>query len=63
MAQTPLMRDIFGNPFKPPPRSPLVSVSVLNWNDRTIPRIARGIYEDRRLPAGAAEHGTPGRPR
>jgi hypothetical protein len=45
-----LFRDIAGNPFRPSPPLPPV---VLAWNDGTVRRIARGIYEDRafdRLP-------------
>jgi hypothetical protein len=38
---------IFGNPFRP---SPPVPISVLAWSDRTIPRLAQGIYEERRMP-------------
>jgi hypothetical protein len=49
VAQCALLRDIFGNPF----RSVSVDPSWPRWNDRTIPRIAQGIYEERafdRLP-------------
>jgi hypothetical protein len=35
------IRDIFGNPF----RSIAIASSSLRWNDTTIPRIARAIYE------------------
>jgi hypothetical protein len=45
-----LVRDVFGNPFRPPP--PLFP-AALGWNDGTVPRIAQGIYADRapeRLP-------------
>lgn len=41
--QCDLLRDIFGNPFRPANLEP----SWLRWNDGTIPRIARGIYENR----------------
>jgi hypothetical protein len=42
-----IFRDIFG--FQPlPPPSP----AVLAWNDRTIPRLAQAIYDDRKLPEG-----------
>jgi hypothetical protein len=44
-----LVRDIFGNPFRP---SPPLPPSVLAWNDGTFPRLAQSIYDDRRLPAG-----------
>jgi hypothetical protein len=43
-AQTVLLRDIFGNPFRP---SPPLSASVLSWNDGTVFRIAEGIYIER----------------
>jgi hypothetical protein len=48
--QAGLVRDIFGNPFRP--CSPLTP-AVLDWNDRTVPRIAAGVYQERafnRLP-------------
>ncbi len=53
-AQCLLLRDIFGDPFRPP--SPL-SPAVLAWNDRTIPRIAEGIYQERHLPEGTLNTG------
>ena len=47
--QSSVLRDIFDNPFRsPPPLSP----AVLNWNDRTVPRIAQSVYDDRRMPEG-----------
>ena len=41
----PLLRDVFGNPFR------LLSVQRhwLTWNDRTIPKLAQTIYDDRRF--------------
>jgi hypothetical protein len=62
MAQRELLHDIFGNPFRPVPVEPV----LLGWNEGIIPRLARGIYDERafdRLPiladaleeAGAAE--------
>jgi hypothetical protein len=50
-----LLRDIFGNPFRP---SPPLPPAVLAWNDRTIPRIAQVIYDDRKLPEGTLNSGT-----
>ncbi len=47
--QAHLMRDIFGNPFRPP--LPLPG-AVLAWNDRTVPRLAAVIYMDRTMPQG-----------
>jgi hypothetical protein len=47
--QARLLRDIFGNPFRPVTVDP----SWLRWNDGTVPKIAQGIYEERafeRLP-------------
>jgi hypothetical protein len=49
-AQAALMRDLFGNPFRP---SPSLPPTVLAWNDGTVRRIAESIYEERafgRLP-------------
>jgi hypothetical protein len=43
-AQCDLRRDIFGNPFRPPPT---ITPSVLAWNDGIVPRLAAGIYESR----------------
>lgn len=42
--QCAMLRDIFGNPFRPLKVDP----SWLTWNDGTVPKIARTIYEDRR---------------
>ena len=47
--QADLLRDIFGNPFRPSPPLPR---AVLAWNDGTVPRLAAGVYEERRLPEG-----------
>jgi hypothetical protein len=50
IASAVIVRELFGNPFRPSP--PLPS-SVLAWNDGTVKRIAEGIYEDQafdRLP-------------
>src|SRR5579872_5089336 len=44
-----LLRDIVLNPFRPPLPLPPV---LLTWNDRTIPRLAATIYEERSLPEG-----------
>jgi len=45
-AQVSLLRDIFGNPFRP---SPPLPPAVVAWNDGTIPRIAEAIYQERRV--------------
>lgn len=52
--QTGLLRDIFGNPFRP--SSPLPP-AVLAWNDGTVRRIAQGIYDERRMPEGTLDSG------
>ena len=48
-AQCHLLRDIFGNPFRPVSADP----AWLSWKDGTIPRLAQAIYDGRafdRLP-------------
>jgi hypothetical protein len=49
-----LLRDLFGNPFNP---SPPVPAAVLAWNDRTIPRLAEALYEERKMPEGTFDTG------
>jgi hypothetical protein len=39
-----LLRDIFGNPFHSQATLPL---TLLAWNDRTVPRLAQSIYDKR----------------
>jgi hypothetical protein len=51
--QADMLRDIVDNPFRP--SSPLPP-AVLAWNDRTIPRLAEAIYEDRKLPEGTLDN-------
>jgi hypothetical protein len=49
LVQADLLRDAFGNPFRPPAVEP----SWLAWGDGTVPQLARGVYDDRafdRLP-------------
>jgi hypothetical protein len=41
-----LLRDIFGNPFRPPPFLP---PGVLAWNDGTVRRIVQGVYAEYRF--------------
>ena len=48
-AQATLVLDVFGNPFRPSPPFP---PAVLAWNDRTVPRIAQCVYDDRKMPEG-----------
>lgn len=38
------LRDIFGNPFR---RTPAIDPAWLAWNDCVVPKLAKGIYEDR----------------
>jgi hypothetical protein len=52
--QARLLRDIFGNPFRP--RRPLAA-SLLTWRDGLIVRIAEGVYENRILPSGHLDEG------
>jgi hypothetical protein len=44
-AQTDLLRDVFGNPF----RGSSIDVAWLAWNDGCISQMARSIYDDRRF--------------
>jgi hypothetical protein len=41
--QAELLKDITGNPFHPPL---LLLPDVVAWNDRTVPKIAAGIYAE-----------------
>jgi len=50
--QADLLRDLFGNPFRPSPRLP---AAILVWNDGTIRRLAEGIYEERQMPRGTLD--------
>jgi hypothetical protein len=52
--QCHILRDLFGKPMRPSPSLPGI---VLAWNDRTIPRIAEGLYNDRKLPEGTLDAG------
>jgi hypothetical protein len=49
--QAALLREIFGNPFRPV----TVDQSWLLWNDGLIPRLARAVYEERLLPPGTLD--------
>ena len=42
--QASLLRCIFGNPFKASPR---IDTAWLRWNDGTVARLARSIYDER----------------
>jgi hypothetical protein len=52
--QAVLLRCTFGNPFRP---SPALPPAVLAWNDRTVPRLAEAIYEERKMPEGTLDTG------
>jgi hypothetical protein len=43
-----LLRDIFGNPFRPPALDP----AWLSWHDGTVPKLAQAIYKGHALPSG-----------
>jgi hypothetical protein len=48
-AQCRLLRDVFGNPFRPVAVAP----ACLSWNEGTVPKLAQAIYDERafeRLP-------------
>jgi hypothetical protein len=51
-AQSLLLRDIFGNPFRPITLHP----AVLTWNDATVVRLAQAAYEERHLPEGTLDN-------
>jgi hypothetical protein len=42
-AQCILLRELFGNPFRPITLNP----SWLSWNEGTIPKLAQAIYDSR----------------
>ncbi len=54
IAQAAIVKDIFGNPFRP---SPPLPPAVLAWNDGTVRRIAEAIYQDRKMPEGTLDPG------
>jgi hypothetical protein len=47
--QVTLLRDMIGNPFRPPPS---IDPAWLAWNHGTVPRLAEAAYEERDLPSG-----------
>jgi hypothetical protein len=51
--QCTLLRDIIGNTFRP---SPPLPAAVLAWSNRTVPRIAQGIYDERQMPQGTLDN-------
>jgi hypothetical protein len=50
-AMASVVRDIFGNPFRPVSLNP----SWLTWNDGTVRRLAESIYNERSLPDGCLD--------
>lgn len=51
--QAALLRDIFGNPFRPITIPP----AVLAWNNATVVHLAQAAYEERHLPSGTLDNG------
>src|SRR5262249_14305330 len=51
-ANARLLRDLFGNPFRP---QPVINPAWLTWNDGTVRRLAETIYEQRSLPDGTLD--------
>jgi hypothetical protein len=43
--QADLLRDLFGDPFRPAVLDP----AWLTWKDGTVPKLARAVYDDRRF--------------
>ena len=52
--QAGLLRDIFANPFRPPPAMP---ASVLTRDAGCVARLAEAAYEERDLPDGTLDNG------
>lgn len=50
---THLLRDIFGNPFRPV----TLAQTWLAWNDGTVRNLAQAIYDERALPSGHLDAG------
>jgi len=48
-----LVRDLFGNPFRPFTISP----AVLAWNNAVVVRLAQTAYDERHLPVGTLDNG------
>jgi hypothetical protein len=48
-AQATLLRDIFGNLFRPPPA---INPAWLTWGNGTVKQLAQAVYEERALPSG-----------
>jgi len=52
-AQADLLRDIFGNPFRPRPR---IERAWLTWNEGIVSRLAEATYEHREMPGGTLDN-------
>jgi hypothetical protein len=50
--QCDLLRDIFGNPFRPT----TLDSARLTWNDSAVARLAQAAYEERQMPAGTLDN-------
>jgi hypothetical protein len=50
--QANLLRDLFGNPYRPVPCLP---PEVLIWNSGLVEKLARAVYEQRNLPSGTLD--------
>lgn len=51
--QTAILRDIFGNPF----RHIVIDPACLAWNDNTVVKLAKAIYDEPMLPSGRLDAG------
>lgn len=50
-ADCDLVRELFGNPFRPT----LLDNCIQSWRDSTVPRLAQSAYDNRILPAGTLD--------
>ena len=48
-----LVRELFGNPFRPVSLAP----AILAWNDAAVVHLARAAYDERHLPEGTLDNG------
>jgi hypothetical protein len=44
--QVGVLRDLFGNPFRPPP---MIDAGWLSWGDGAVRKLAQTVYEERRF--------------
>jgi hypothetical protein len=51
-SQCDLLREVFGNPFRPPSA---VDDAVLRWNGGVVRKLAEAAYEERSLPEGTLD--------